>query len=90
VANKCASLKDRSGNSRERRSVDVVVRYAGSLEGRGDRGNWTVGGIPLGASAGKRMKIGGKEACFRDTAASGFMAAVVDYGLCKRSQQWIE
>jgi hypothetical protein len=80
VVNKCASLKDRSGNSRGRRNVDVVVGYASSLEGRGDQGNWTVACIRLGATAGKRMQIGGKEAYARDTVAPGFTAAVVDYG----------
>jgi hypothetical protein len=54
VANKCASLKDRSRNSCGRRNVDVVVRYVGSAKGR------IVAWIPLGASAGKRLNIGGK------------------------------
>jgi hypothetical protein len=80
VANKCASLKDRSGDSRGRRNVDLVVGYAGTLEGRGNHSNWTVAWIPLGAPTGKGVKICGKYAYFRDTAASGFAVAVVDYG----------
>jgi hypothetical protein len=73
-------LQNRSGNGHGRRDVDVVVRYAGDLEGRDDSGDQTIVRVVLSASTGKGMKICWKQADLRDASASCFSAVVVDDG----------
>jgi hypothetical protein len=57
VTNRCAGLRNGSGNSHGRRDVGIVVGYAGDSEWRGDCGNRAIAWVASTASAGKRMKV---------------------------------